>query len=424
MGPDARFVTVTIDISTLTMIDTRYGRLFSFPEDDPIGKSLVAYGEWAEAEIRLLSTFIGLGSAVVDIGANVGTHTLAFSRRVGPHGSVRAFEPQRPVFEALERTLAGNGCSNVIAFHAGVGRAAGEMLVPSIDYIGHANIGGMKLLDLTHSKDINDHDWERAEIVALDDIELASCHLVKVDAEGMEGDVLAGMVGTVRRCRPVVYLECLTVDSGEEILGAMDWPNYRFFLSRTAAYNPQNYRGNADNFFGVARESSLLCVPMEASHLVPDNESSFEILPVDDLQTFAEALLPTPRYGDATSYDRDPVQLREELSKTRDAAEARIRELETRAVELEADVARLKFRADSLSVQLRRAEGSPYSRIEPTNATTLPASHGQADAAALLAIREREIAALRSSTSWRITAPLRQLKLTLLGQRGGPRRRQ
>lgn len=412
---------MTIDMSKLTMVDTRYGRLFSFPEDDPIGKSLVAYGEWAEAEIRLLSTFVGLGSAVIDIGANVGTHTLAFSRRVGPHGSVRAFEPQRPVFEALERALADNGCSNVIALHAGVGRTAGEMLVPSTDYLGHVNIGGIKLLELDGATAISDRDAQRTAIVALDDIDLASCHLVKVDAEGMEQDVLAGMVDTVRRLRPVVYLECLTVDSGAAILGAMVWPNYCFFIARTAAYNPKNYRGNSDNFFGVARESSLLCVPMEAAHLVPNTESCFEILPVANLQTLAEALLPTPRYGDATSYDRDPVQLRDELSKTREAAEARVREVENRALDLEADVARLKFRADSLSVQLRRAEESPYSRIAPTRAATLPAFRGPDDAAALLAIREREIAALRSSTSWRITAPLRRLKLMLLGQGGGPR---
>ena len=61
--------------------------IFYFPQDDPIGKSLAMYGEWAEPEIEFLSTFIGLGSAIIDVGAYLGTHTLAFSRRVGPGGS-------------------------------------------------------------------------------------------------------------------------------------------------------------------------------------------------------------------------------------------------------------------------------------------------------------------------------------------------
>jgi FkbM family methyltransferase len=179
-------------------VETRHGRIFYFPEDDPIGKSLAMYGEWAEPEIEFLSHFIGLGSAIVDVGAYLGTHTLAFSRRVGPRGSVRAFEPQRAVFELLERTLADNRCANVTALRAGVGRVAGEMLVPAVDYTAHANFGEVALVQAEPSS--GDHvGQERTPIVALDDLGLDACNLVKVDAEGMEGDVLAGMAHTIRR---------------------------------------------------------------------------------------------------------------------------------------------------------------------------------------------------------------------------------
>lgn len=74
-------------------------------DDDPIGRALAAYGQWAHAEINLLLAFVGLDSTVVDIGANVGTHSLAFGRRVGPHGAVHAFELQRQVFALLERNM-------------------------------------------------------------------------------------------------------------------------------------------------------------------------------------------------------------------------------------------------------------------------------------------------------------------------------
>jgi FkbM family methyltransferase len=52
-------------------------------------------------EIEVLLAFIGR-SAVVDIGANIGMHTAAFSCRVGSHGSVRAFEPQRAALQLLK----------------------------------------------------------------------------------------------------------------------------------------------------------------------------------------------------------------------------------------------------------------------------------------------------------------------------------
>lgn len=392
----------------LAVVDARHGRMSYFAGDDPIGKSLAMYGEWAEAELELLRSFIGLGSAVVDVGANVGTHTLAFSRRVGTRGSVRAFEPQRAVFDVLERNLTANGCANVVAVRAGVGRAAGEMFVPAIDYRGQVNVGGLALV----GTDAAAHGMERTPIVALDDLALEVCHLAKVDTEGMEQDVLAGMAGTIRRLRPVIYLECDTVDAGVAVLSAIEWPGYRFFLVRTAAYHPSNHKGNADNFFGVARESSLLCMPDEARDLVPRSGPGAEVLPVANLQRLAEGLLATPRYGDATLYDRDAAKLRLELEAVREAireaAEAR---------------GRLEFRAASLARQLEQAE----ERLAAA-ATELAAARTMAEklreAQAALADRDRQIAALRASTSWRVTAPLRRVKIAFDSRRAAkaPRR--
>jgi FkbM family methyltransferase len=385
------YVTVAGQALERSVTDTRHGRIFYINNDSPVGKSLAMYGEWAELEIEILSAFIGLGSAVVDIGANVGSHTLAFSRRVGPSGSVRAFEPQHMVFQLLERTLAANHCANVTAVRAGVGRVAGEMVVPADDYAGHVNVGGLALVQDEPSDATEWDERERTPIVSLDELELEACHLVKVDTEGMENDVLAGMARTVQRLRPVVCLECNTVDTGAAGLRTLvEWPDYRFYLMRTAAYNPANYSGNPDNLFGVARESSLLGLPEEVCHLLPTSKPGSEILPISGLQSLAEGLLATPRYGDHTAYDRDPEGLRAQIAV------------------LQADVVRLEFRAENLARQLRQAE-TPGRPAGPSG---------------LLAMREQEIAALRSSTSWRVTAPLRWLKLAMKGRHGHARRAQ
>jgi hypothetical protein len=67
---------------------TRHGVLCHYAADQTIGAALRIYGEWAEEELFLLSTFTRRNDWVLDVGANVGTHALAFSRFVGPGGRI------------------------------------------------------------------------------------------------------------------------------------------------------------------------------------------------------------------------------------------------------------------------------------------------------------------------------------------------
>ena len=76
---------------SLQRYDCRYGTMLTLPSDNVIGKSLRIYGEWAEHELSILRSFISPGATVVDVGANIGTHTLPFSRWV-ENGRVMAIE--------------------------------------------------------------------------------------------------------------------------------------------------------------------------------------------------------------------------------------------------------------------------------------------------------------------------------------------
>jgi hypothetical protein len=77
----------------------RYGTMSYLKADLVIGRSLEDYGEWAQAELDFLLDLIETGNAVFDIGAFIGTHTLAFAQRVGTLGIVCSFEPQTVPFQ-------------------------------------------------------------------------------------------------------------------------------------------------------------------------------------------------------------------------------------------------------------------------------------------------------------------------------------
>lgn len=111
-------------------IGVKQGRrgIFVFNRNDRfIGRSIDLYGEWCESEIELLLGFIRSGDTVVDVGANIGTHTVTFAAIVGHAGSVLAFEPQPSSFQLLCGNVAIN-CRQM--FDAGKKRSAMRAAAP------------------------------------------------------------------------------------------------------------------------------------------------------------------------------------------------------------------------------------------------------------------------------------------------------
>src|SRR2546428_7070432 len=100
-------------------VDARYGRMMFFANDiGAVSQSLQTYGEWAENELGFMKVLIPRGATVVDVGAYIGTHTLAFAHFAGPDGRVISIEPQDESFALLKRNVAANRLTNVQLDHA------------------------------------------------------------------------------------------------------------------------------------------------------------------------------------------------------------------------------------------------------------------------------------------------------------------
>jgi hypothetical protein len=91
----------------------RYGTLLYGAGE--VGRSLDLYGEWREGGLNLLQHFVRPGDTIVEVGANVGAHTLFLAQAVGLTGTVVAIEPERLTFQTLCANLALNGVTNVEA---------------------------------------------------------------------------------------------------------------------------------------------------------------------------------------------------------------------------------------------------------------------------------------------------------------------
>lgn len=135
------------------------------------------------------------GDLVVDIGANVGNHTIYLAAVAGC--KVVAFEPNGELCQAIAASAAENALGDRVRVHnkalgAHPGRARFATERPE-------NLGAQRLA-------LEDGG---IEVVRLDDVELPGpARVLKIDVEGMEDQVLAGAVALLRRDRPLVYAEC------------------------------------------------------------------------------------------------------------------------------------------------------------------------------------------------------------------------
>ncbi|MCO5065042.1 MAG: FkbM family methyltransferase [Rhizobiaceae bacterium] len=238
--------------------------MFVAATDTDVGRSLVEYGEWSQSEITLLEQLIRPGATALDVGANVGYHTLALSKAVGPTGRVVSFEPQPGIFQLLSANVAINQLSNVTALNVALGEKRGFVDIPPYTYENPGNFGALRLQKMLRE--------ENAEIVytpisvqRLDDIALAqNASVIKMDVEGMELSILQGAPKLLSKNRPAMLLENNDRgESSEKLLNFLMSMEYECFWQYSKIYSRENYRQNPINRFAEFGSFNNLAIPRE-----------------------------------------------------------------------------------------------------------------------------------------------------------------
>ncbi len=157
----------------------------------------------------------------MDVGANIGQHTLFFADAF-PGNTVVAYEMNPEAFGFLSTNVTSNGLSNVKLVNRGLSdmqRRCG-VLSPRDNPIGGAQ------LDL-HCQERN------VEIVTLDEdlgslgiVGMSDIPLIKLDVEGHENHCLRGALKTIKKYRPFLFLECKEVMQYKWLTTLMDELSY------------------------------------------------------------------------------------------------------------------------------------------------------------------------------------------------------
>src|SRR5205823_11592949 len=120
----------------------------------------------------------------------------------------------------------------VRAFHAAVGKAGGEILVPALDHTQDNNFGGVSL--------VGRGNGEPVPVLTIDGLALPACHFIKVDVEGMEQAVLEGAAQTIASCQPFLYVENDRPDRSAALVAAIARMGYALYWHKPPLYNADN----------------------------------------------------------------------------------------------------------------------------------------------------------------------------------------
>ncbi|MCT4553432.1 MAG: FkbM family methyltransferase [Pelagimonas sp.] len=238
-------------------IDTRHGRFLVNPRDAYIGKALVEYGEFSQIELALLLRLTKPGDTVVEIGSNIGAHSVALARHLGVSGRLHAFEPQPLLFQNLCANLALNGITRAQAHNAACGAQTGTLSLPDLDPRRAGNFGALSLLDMPQPAD---PDGLRVPVMRLDDLGLRTASLIKIDVEGMEFDVLRGAARLIEQARPILYVENDRLALSERLIKLIQSFGYRLWWHCPPLFNPDNFAGRDDNLWPGVLSVNMLCV--------------------------------------------------------------------------------------------------------------------------------------------------------------------
>ncbi len=172
------------------------------PADDiSVVTCFVNGGDMEPGTRMLVSRTLESGNTFVDVGANLGIMTLAAARAVGPKGKVIAFEPFEQTKRLLERTVWANGLGQMVTIHhAAVSDHEGTHEFHVGPTCGHNSLFPLASSGIPTPGVKETGTTVTVNLVRLDQVlsETAPVHLLKIDAEGAELEVLESAAKIIR----------------------------------------------------------------------------------------------------------------------------------------------------------------------------------------------------------------------------------
>lgn len=188
---------------------TRSGIRWHLDLNEGIDFAIWLLGAFEYSTVRTCQRLIAPGDVVVDIGANIGAHTLHLARAVGADGAVVAVEPTDFAFAKLSRNVAANHelSPRIRLIQAMLGAEDGGEPAPEIYSSWPLNVAS-DAHPLHHGQLQTCSGARRVTLDSLlGELGIPRVGLIKIDVDGFECDVFKGAQQVLERDRPKLVME-------------------------------------------------------------------------------------------------------------------------------------------------------------------------------------------------------------------------
>ena len=251
-------------LSLIQSAKTKYGEILTMPNDFFVGQALNTYGEYSFYETEIFKKHIRSGQTVLDIGAQLGAHSLEFCKIVGDQGQIIAIEPQKIFSKIIQMNRELLSLNQLKVLNTALSSKEEFLFLPILDYQRVGNYGSMQTYK--DKKYGHPEDFEKIRAVTIDQIvfdqlKLSKLHFIKMDIEGMELEALAGAAMTIKTFKPILFIEIDRLDQADQIIKLVQSLGYTTEILETTLFNENNYNNIKTNIFGVAGTRNLLALP-------------------------------------------------------------------------------------------------------------------------------------------------------------------
>jgi FkbM family methyltransferase len=215
-----------VNIDPVTAICRVLGRYKMFVDLRDVGFAphLMMEGYWEYWNSEFMWNTVKPGDICIDVGANHGYFSLLLADLAGPNGFLYSIEPNPRLFDLLTRTMNLNG------FHrrskmvqAAIGSGPGELplLVPIVEPKNARLISEAQASVPRKAVRDGTEEIHRVSVLALDDLVQGAADFIKIDVEGAEEAVWAGMQKLLDRSpkiRIAMEINCQRCKDPEKLL--------------------------------------------------------------------------------------------------------------------------------------------------------------------------------------------------------------